>query len=358
MERSKKSIILLRIIFSGILLSYQAYSQNKPLVGAYYFDGWTGKYPYHITESLKDSFPDRKPKWGWVTSTQEIIDEQIKLAADSGISFFSFCWYYGAGNFKTEALNQALRFYLVSPQKKRLKYCLLIANHVGNEIGPTEWDQVSAEWIEKFKVDTYLKVDGKPLLIFFSINSLIKKFGTIGNVHSALDNLRSAALKAGLAGVSIAVCIGPNKENIQQAESCGFDVLTGYNYHDVGIYKALNREVPIDTMRVAEQRYWNRFPKLSSLKYIPVSTLNWDPRPWANNSNGYASAPYFVGYSPNSVYKSVKGCIDWVNANPQFTTKEKIALLYAWNENGEGAWLTPGINGVNMLDGLKKAMNK
>src|SRR4051812_33911811 len=61
-------------------------------MGAYYFDGWTGK-TFHISPAL-DSFPERKPVWGWVTSTPSAITEQIDLAADAGISFFNFCWYY------------------------------------------------------------------------------------------------------------------------------------------------------------------------------------------------------------------------------------------------------------------------
>src|SRR5438034_1397685 len=63
-------------------------------LGAYYFDGWAKAVSGHLTPRLRDSFPDRKPKWGWVTSTPEIVKDQIDLAADAGLSFFSFCWYY------------------------------------------------------------------------------------------------------------------------------------------------------------------------------------------------------------------------------------------------------------------------
>src|SRR3954469_22288370 len=65
-------------------------------IGAYYFDGWTGK-TFHVSPKLRDSFPERKPVWGWVTSTPEVVHEQINLAADAGLSFFNFCWYYAKG---------------------------------------------------------------------------------------------------------------------------------------------------------------------------------------------------------------------------------------------------------------------
>jgi hypothetical protein len=44
--------------------------------------------------------------------------------------------------------------------------------------------------------------------------------------------------------------------------------------------------------------------------------------------------------------------------NPGVLPHEKIGLLYAWNENGEGAWLTPGKTGLNPSLGVKKALKK
>lgn len=66
--------------------------------------------------------------------------------------------------------------------------------------------------------------------------------------------------------------------------------------------------------------------------------------------------PYFTGCRAKSVKASVKGMINWMNANPNLMTAERIGLLYAWNENGEGAWLTPGKTGLNPLTGLKSAL--
>ena len=44
-------------------------------------------------------------------------------------------------------------------------------------------------------------------------------------------------------------------------------------------------------------------------------------------------------------------------SNPEKTPKEKIALLYAWNEYGEGARLTPSITAKdNPLNGIKKGL--
>ena len=334
-------------------------ANNKIQLGAYYFDGWTGEYPQHITSHLKESFANRKPKWGWVTSSQEIVDEQIMMASDAGLSFFSFCWYYsGKKKFQTEPLNNALRYYNSSKYKSKLKFCLMVANHEGFFIGPNEWVDAKAEWILQFKKSNYLKVDGKPLVILFSVPSLVNKFGSEANVKRALQSLRNDAIKNGLPGVTIAACVSGYRSSIVEAQNCGFDILTGYNYHSSG-FKAGSTEIPISNMQAAENQMWNNIAYVSPLKFIPVATLNWDPRPWANAGNGYDKAPYFVGYSEKSVYKSVSSLIDWINKNKWETPKERIGLLYAWNENGEGAYLTPSQEGDdNLLRGVQKALKE
>lgn len=351
----KKSVVL-QCFFS--VLFFSSYAQSVKL-GAYYFDGWKKeKGNTHLTPQLKQNL-DRKPVWGWVTSTQSIMDKQIDAAADAGLSFFSFCWYYNAKN-EIDSSNRALLYYNRSPQKKRLKYCLMVANHKGFELGPNEWPVVTTEWIKQFKAGNYLLVDGKPLIIFFSVSTLVEKFGSTDAVKTALNSLRAKAKSANLNGAVIAACIsGGTDKSIASAQACGFDVLTGYNNHASGLKVSSQsaQNVPINTMQVAESSVWNKIIQASNLPYIPVSTLNWDPRPWAAANNNYAKARYFSGYSPASVYASVKSCVSWINKHPQNTTREKIGILYAWNEYGEGAWLTPSANKTDYLSGVKKALN-
>ncbi|HVD98466.1 MAG TPA: glycoside hydrolase family 99-like domain-containing protein [Cytophagaceae bacterium] len=345
--------ILIALGLSITILS----AQNKDVtIGAYYFDGWTGRYPYHITQSLLDSFPEREPKWGWLTSTQSIIDEQICTASEAGLSFFSFCWYYnGKNTFQKEPLNQALGFYLQSKYRTRLRYCLMVANHYGFEIGKEDWPLLITEWIKYFKGNSYLNVEGKPLIIFLGVKSMIQRFGSVENVRLAFDSLRNAAKADGLAGVTVAVCTNPLEEEIKQTINCDPDILTGYNYHTAGFVKG-ERLIPIDSLRTGEIRAWNKLVQLSPLKYIPVCTLNWDPRPWATRSNGYSKASYYIGYSPESVCRSTQSVLYWTKNHSKAMTKEKIVLLYAWNENGEGAYLTPSRNGTDMLQGVRKAL--
>lgn len=344
-------------LFFIIITIFSAKAQVGVKVGAYYFDGWTGTYPNHITPALTTSFKDRMPKWGWRTSSQSIMNKQIETASKAGISFFSFCWYYpDKANFKNEPLNNSLKYFVQSPLTEKMSFSLMVANHTGFLINKSNWSEASKEWLSYFLVKNYLKVDNKPLLIFISIRTLIQGFGSPQEVKIALDNLREETKKSGLEGLNIAICIDGAKENIALAEQCGFDILTGYNYHTLA-FSNPGREVPIHKLQTAEIKLWDKIKETSKLPYIPVATLNWDPRPWANNGNDYAKAKYYIGFSPETVKKSVFNCVQWINKNTIGTKSEKIGLLYAWNEYGEGAYLTPTKNGINYLKYMKSTID-
>ena len=114
------------ILIALIPVTAEAREARRPaVVGAYYFDGWTGKTS-HITELLQTEFAGRKPVWGWKDDTIEIMQKQIDLCADHRIAFWSFCWYYPEGKNKATPLNNALELYLKAPNSQRLKLYLSI----------------------------------------------------------------------------------------------------------------------------------------------------------------------------------------------------------------------------------------
>lgn len=57
------------LLLPFLLTFFTFFSSSKSLqnfcrtqLNTYYFDGWTGTYPHHITATLRDSFPEREPK--------------------------------------------------------------------------------------------------------------------------------------------------------------------------------------------------------------------------------------------------------------------------------------------------------
>ncbi len=327
--------------------------KHKVTLGAYYFDGWTGTYPYHITPMLRDSFPERKPRWGWITSTPQIVAKQLREANKIGLSFFCFCWYYSNDNiqYRREPLNNALKIYMNTDQKK-IKFSLLVANHKGFEIKKENWAFVCNEWIQYFKHPNYCTIDNQPILSFFSLQTLLDNLGGEAGVKEAFIYLRNKASEEGIGKIKLALCA--DMTQIQVAEKIGFDILTGYNYHEAGYFTSRNTVIPIDSLITGEKRIWTTLANTTKLTYIPVTTLNWDPRPWADGKNFYTNERRYRGFSPTSVLKSVKGCVDWITENINKT--HGWGMIYAWNEYGEGAYLTPTATGNNFLIGLGKAL--
>lgn len=349
-------VLLLQMTYS------QAFSQSSISdikLGAYYFDGWTGNNKYQLSPFLTDNFPERKPIWGWVTSTQEIMDKQIIAAQTNGISFFSFCWFNNSDKaLGVDDKNNALKLFMQSKNKSKLNFNILVANHKGYFIKKTQWNALVNYWCELFKDPSYVKIDGKPLISFISISSMVDEFGGAAGVNEALRLLKKRAKQKGFNDIIVSGCVNTSWSDINQAEKCGFDALTSYNFHRTGFSKSLNEVKSINSMQVAEKKAWTYISKGRTLPIIPTVTLNWDKRPIDMNTK-YISSRY-TGYSGESVYNSVRNCRSWINQNSQNVvgSKSKYAILYAWNEYSEGAWLTPSVKLNNeLLQGVKSAMD-
>ncbi|MGL6225326.1 MAG: glycoside hydrolase family 99-like domain-containing protein [Thermoguttaceae bacterium] len=326
-----------------VLAPTNLYAENPVHVGAYYFDGWSGEpdeqgYTYHIRERLVKEFADREPIWGWRSDTLEIMESQIDYASQAGLEFFSFCWYYPEDEVKEVSINNALELFLKASNREKLQFCLLIANHAGFRVGPKEWDVVCEKWVRYFKESNHQTVDGKPLLIFFSSDELLKSFGSPAKVNAALEQLRERAKQSGLPGVSIAGCVWPNND-LTAMKECGFDVFTGYNYPGYNISRE-NRQRTFDELLRGDQKAWNDIAQSGATPYIPVVTVGWDMRAWESADQPPGSY-YFEGRSPKNVAQAVQNGMNWVREHSNEVPKERLVLLYAWNENGEGGYLTP-----------------
>ncbi|EAQ47941.1 hypothetical protein MED217_13656 [Leeuwenhoekiella blandensis MED217] len=327
-------------------------------VGAYYFDGWTGK-TMHASARLKEDFPERKPIWGWVTSTPEVLEEQMRLASEAGIDFFNFCWYYNPRETRSsvgnDSKNNALKIFRDVDNRYDMNYTIMVTNHIGYKLKKKDWPLLVKRWVELMSDDFYMQSDlGKPLLSFFSLKSLYDTFETTEAIKKAFSLLRSEAIKSGFNGVEISVCDAGTPEMIKKAELCGVNYITGYNHQKFGFEYSKKRIESIERMAAKEQKLWSLKSKLTSLKQIPTVTLNWDPRPMQKHSG----AKIFSGFSAKSVKKAVLATRVWVDTHKESVSKKKLIMLYAWNEYAEGAWLTPSeVLGTTLLDGLKEGLN-
>ncbi len=327
-------------------------AQPRMKLGAYYFAGWSGKSPYddgsvsnawargmptHFTKKLATEFAGRTPIWGWRDDTPELMERQIALAADHGIAYFSFCWYWhdNKGPINPTAIEEdskhlPMRLFMGAKNNTRMEFCLLVANHRGAEIvGTDAWQQAADYWIANyFKHPRYLRSEGRPVIMIFSPKGADK---------GGLDYLQGAAKKAGFPGVWVAGC-----GNVTAEE--GYQIVTAYNTKP---REGLNLEdiYPFKLLVDWNVSVWNRTDR-PPLPYIPVATQGWDRRPWeAKNGEGLGQgsgvSPHFARGTPEELEAYMRRMAEWMDANPTQTTKDRLALIYAWNEIGEGGWLVP-----------------
>ncbi|MDP4226210.1 MAG: glycoside hydrolase family 99-like domain-containing protein [Bacteroidota bacterium] len=319
--------------------------KTKVIVGAYYFDGWAGKNsnannpdepwaktaPTHLTRRMVEEFSDREPVWGWRDDSQAIMEKQIDLAADNGINFFAYCWYWRDSNgpINTEGINKltlhsSMNFYLKAKNKKRMKFCLLVANHQGSEIkGVENWEKAADFWMQYFKDPQYVKVNGKPLVIIFN---------TSGIDNEDIAMMQNVAKKHGLAGLTIAGCGNTTDKN--------FDIRTHYNMNPG--YVAGHEEHPYKELVDTHKKQWIGTEKQP---YLPEVTVGWDKRPWEDKTGhgigGAKEGWYFPHRTPAEFHGFLSDAVNWMNEHPKQTTRERMVLVYAWNELGEGGYLMP-----------------
>ena len=76
-----------------------------------------------------------RPLWGYVDeSLPEVMERKIAAAADHGIDYFIFdYYYYDDGTFLENCLNQG---FLPARNVDRIKFCLMWANHNWMDIHP------------------------------------------------------------------------------------------------------------------------------------------------------------------------------------------------------------------------------
>jgi hypothetical protein len=318
-------------------------ARKTATVGVYYFDGWAGRNrraddpnepwatnaPTHLTRRMVEEFPGREPIWGWRDDTMQIMERQIDVAADNGISFFAFCWYWrdSGGPINTEAikndpLHTSMELFMRARNNDRMKFCLMLANHQGSEIKGTEaWKQAADFWIPYFKHPRYMTVGGKPLIIVFDAD---------GGDKDGFAYLQDAAHKAGLPGVAIASCWSGPPE-------MGYTLKTHYNI--IRGYTAGSEAHPYSELLKDHEDRWEG---AAAQPYMPIVIAGWDKRPWERaQSSNQRNSWYYPDATPEQFAAHLRDAIAWMDAHPDSTPAERIVMVYAWNEYGEGGYLPP-----------------
>ena len=144
---------------------------------------------------LVSQFPDRQPTFGggvWNDDSVPIMQQQIDLAADHGISFFSFDWYWRTdqNGTATAGLNSGLYNFLAASNSNRMKMTVNLCDQPSTS---ADWQTTANMLMPILSDPRYQRVGGMPL---------INVFNTASFTQSAHDILETTAKAAGLPGLT------------------------------------------------------------------------------------------------------------------------------------------------------------
>lgn len=377
-----------------VLLSFYASAQQKEYeVAVYYFPNyhpdsinaqWHGKgwTEWEVVKAAKPRFKGHEqpkvPTWGHFNEADPVwAAREIDLAADNGIDCFIYDWYWysNTGRYLHEGLEDG---FLKAPNRNRLKFALMWANHdwlniqpatfdnarvklTEGEVSKELWDTISTYIVEKyFKEPNYWKIDGKPYFSIYEIITFINGLGGMEEARKAIQLLDEKTRKAGFPGVHLNVMSWMvNNHQVRSitgpaAPASPGEMLSGLRTESVSTYCYIHHfgnfgkndfpTVPVSKVFEAMKAYWRQFVKdYPDVLYTPNVSMGWDASPRCMQSDlfewrDYPWTPVFVGNTPASFKMQLQEAKKFLD---EYDQKHKILVINSWNEWTEGSYLLP-----------------
>ncbi|MCC7491649.1 MAG: glycoside hydrolase family 99-like domain-containing protein [Fimbriimonadaceae bacterium] len=321
---------------------------GRVLVGAIRWDCWYGEG--QPVDQVESTLGQRKYQWRlpWFAEIlgpdavrlngdqQETIDREIALAVEAGLDYWAFVDYGDEGN-----LTIARRRYQASTVRQGLRYCFVEEGGRLDGRGVAFWPRL----VQHFQTADYVKVLGnRPLLFIFGKPNQLTKADFV--------SLGDQAVAAGLGRPYLAFMGWWPPNDAAILAELGFDAWSAYAAG--GQYAGAMLSYADLTAQV-RQRHWE-LVKQHKLQTITFATTGWDTRPRIERPPTWfpkltpqpdptppeQQQPLrdAVNATPEQLTAHVREALAWTRANPE-TCPAQAMILYAWNENDEGGWLTP-----------------
>lgn len=315
------------------------------LVGVYYFAGWWPKQPNKYTvqgrEWLRD-FPEREPLLG-LYNGQATMNREIVAASSYGVDFFQILWYWqgvqpeGEG---TKHLNDGIRTFMASPDKGRMRFTLEYVNHPPFGIAENDaWEEACREWVGVMKDRRYLRLGARPVFKINGLDAFLRQCGgDNARVHERLARLRQICVKEGAGDplVSGGVMAGgvPPEEALRP-----YDFVT--TYMDVPALPQREKLYPYSMLLTMAEKAWRLYAAKCPKPYVPYVPSGWDPRPWKDPRASFEMpSPREWEWALRNV-KAALEALPNLGAPLPDGKRQKMLLIYAWNEFAEGGIVAP-----------------
>lgn len=356
-------------------------------------NGWT---EWDLVKAAKPRFPGHQqpkvPAWGYFDESDPAwAAKEIDLAADHGVDVFLYDWYWYEQVPGNRYLHDGLeKGFLKAPNRNRLKFALMWANHdwlnihpasftnhpeklTEGAVSPESWDKLTDYVIANyFNQSNYWKLNGKPYFSIYEIATFINGFGSLDKAVAALRRFDEKTKAAGFPGLHLNVMAWgfnagalsnlPWEQALKNPEAIFKAVspasVTSYCY--IHHYTAPKNQFP--TMKYADalaanERAWNTFDQqFSPAPYFPNVSMGWDASPRCLQSDSYALRGYpwmnaFTDNTPAAFRTALERAkVHLEKASPE----HKILTINAWNEWTEGSYLLPDkVHGLQYLEAIK-----
>ena len=175
-------------------------------------------------------YQPKLPLWGYeLDNDPKVMERWIDTATEYGVNTFIFDWYwFNNGPFLEGCLNDG---FLKAKNNRKMNFYIMWADH-----DVIDWPnfKIVVERVirQYFKQPNYFKIDGEPVFSVFSVENLIKTFGSLEETRKGLDYFREEVKKAGFPGLHIQLMTGgvPTDNFLNQIETLGISSLTLYNW--------------------------------------------------------------------------------------------------------------------------------
>ena len=334
-KKRRNCFIRKRIALSFVLLVFMFAdtsegAETQTAVGAIRWDAWSGcAVTAQVERTLgPEKYRDRLPWFAEVLDStrvrinddvQEIIDREIRYAADAGLDYWAFVLYP-----ETNGMSRALRRYLDSELRSKLNFCVILHNNIG--VSDREWTKERERVIALLKEPGYQKTAaGRPLVYYLSQR------------NERFQELREAVAQEGLNPYYVYLGWDPVADYRKQKPK-GFDAVSAYADGPV-----------VDTFAELVQHVENKWRQsvTTDIRYIPLVSTGWDKQPrkenpvsWELDHDYHKQAKFPSQAKPAEIAQHLARALRVVDLYPTVCEARAI-LIYAWNEYDEGGWLAP-----------------
>jgi hypothetical protein len=318
-----------------------------------------------------------RPTWGYFDdSDPQWSQREIDLAADHGIDVFLFDWYWYSG---VRIMEEGLeRGFLKAPNRQRLKFALMWANHPWGDYFPVAYDKPFHTWLPQrhspadllrvieycidhyFREPNYWKVEGRLFLSVFHPETLIDQLGGPGKTRALFADMDARLKRQDLPPIHWNA-MGADPQKVARWQEAGFLTTTNYNIVDSG-KTAADLTQQYEDLISAHQKAWQGLAG-TPLPHCPVVTMGWDVTPRCEHKVPFPFAkrdyPYghvVLGNTPERFGRLCKAAAEFVARDSRHPP---AVVVNAWNEWTEGSYLLPEARqGTAYLEALKRAFDR